>query len=111
MIKTRLRIQEAADYLGVSSKTLRRWDKSEKLIPSRTTGGQRYYKRSQLDQFRIEKEREKVKKELLTKPETGLPIPDFSSSSYQKTAGKLLNEAEFAKKLKSVQKKADKIII
>ena len=37
-------IQDAAKYLGVSSQTLRRWEKTKKMIPShRTKGGQRRY--------------------------------------------------------------------
>jgi putative resolvase len=42
-------IHKAADFLGVSTQTLRRWEISKKLIPShRTPGGQRRYCISQL---------------------------------------------------------------
>src|SRR3989339_2124263 len=46
-----LRIQDAANYIGVSSKTLRRWDKKGKLVPLRSKGDQRYYSKKQLDLF------------------------------------------------------------
>jgi len=46
--KNHLRIQEAADILGVSTKTLRRWSASGKLVPARSHGNQRYYSREQL---------------------------------------------------------------
>ena len=45
-----LNISEAANYLGVSTSTLRRWEREEKLIPDeRTRGGQRRYALSTLD--------------------------------------------------------------
>lgn len=44
-----LSIQQAAQTLGVSPQTLRRWEKKKKIIPShRTEGGQRRYDISQL---------------------------------------------------------------
>ena len=44
----RYSISQAADHLGVSSSTLRRWEASGKLVPERTVGGQRRYSASQL---------------------------------------------------------------
>lgn len=45
-------IDKAAKFLGVSTQTLRRWDKSKKLIPShRTPGGQRRYDIAQLQPY------------------------------------------------------------
>ena len=42
-------IQEASKYLGVSTQTLRRWEKNKKIIPAhRTQGGQRRYSAAQL---------------------------------------------------------------
>jgi len=39
-----LSIQQAAEYLGVSTQTLRRWEKTKKITPAhRTQGGQRRY--------------------------------------------------------------------
>ena len=45
----KFKISQAADFLGVSTKTLRRWDAAGHLTPQRTTGGQRYYTRTQLE--------------------------------------------------------------
>lgn len=50
MDKELLTIREAAEFLGVSIDTLRRWDKSGKLIAVRKEGGtHRYYKRGDLE--------------------------------------------------------------
>jgi excisionase family DNA binding protein len=45
------RIADAAKYLGVSTKTLRRWDDNGKLKAIRSEGDQRYYSQAQLDTF------------------------------------------------------------
>ncbi len=42
-------ISEAGDLLGVSNTSLRRWEKSGKLVPERTAGNQRRYRLSQID--------------------------------------------------------------
>src|SRR5258708_4265466 len=47
-----LNIQEAAKYLGVSAKTLRRWDVSNQLPTVRTIGGHRRYRLSDLKNFK-----------------------------------------------------------
>ena len=44
-----LSIGEAAEWLGVSPMTLRRWEASGKLTPERTAGNQRRYRLSQID--------------------------------------------------------------
>lgn len=50
-----LRVSEAADYLGVSAQTLRRWDAEGKLTAFRRPGSEyRYYKRADLEPFRLE---------------------------------------------------------
>jgi DNA repair protein RadD len=50
-----LAVQEAADYIGVSAQTLRRWDSAGKLRPVRHAGsGYRYYRRADLEPFRLE---------------------------------------------------------
>src|ERR1700756_2227895 len=47
-----LGIQGAAEYLGVSPQTLRRWEKKKKMTPAhRTQGGQRRYSMAQLRPF------------------------------------------------------------
>ena len=48
-----LRIKEAAEILGVSIDTLRRWDKSGKLVAIRKDGGvHRYYSEKDLEVFK-----------------------------------------------------------
>lgn len=50
-----LSVKDAADYVGVSSQTLRRWDESGKLSPIRhPANGYRYYRRSDLEPFRLQ---------------------------------------------------------
>ena len=50
-----LSLRDAADYIGVSTQTLRRWDASGKLKPVRQpSSGYRYYKRADLEPFRLE---------------------------------------------------------
>ena len=44
----KLKIKEAAQELGVSDKTLRRWEQSQKIIVERTKGGHRRYDLAQL---------------------------------------------------------------
>ncbi|WP_442509350.1 MerR family transcriptional regulator [Novipirellula sp. SH528] len=47
-----LRVGEAAEYLSVTSETLRNWDKSGRLVPTRhPVTGYRYYRREDLDAF------------------------------------------------------------
>jgi DNA repair protein RadD len=53
-----LGVGEAAAYLGVSRQTLRRWDDERKLIAVRRPGNNyRYYKRADLEPFRLEYQR------------------------------------------------------
>ena len=42
-------VSEAAERLGISPTTLRRWEESGKLIPERTQGNQRRYRLSQIE--------------------------------------------------------------
>ena len=52
MRKELLTIREAAELLGVSIDTLRRWDKSGKLVATRKDGGtHRYYAKEDLELF------------------------------------------------------------
>ena len=44
-----LTISEVSRTLGVTTQTLRKWDKSGKLTPVRTLGGHRRYLRSDVD--------------------------------------------------------------
>jgi len=54
-----LSIDEAAKYLGVSSKTLRRWESAGKLIPERTEGGHRRYSADKLLFFKTTKRKKR----------------------------------------------------
>lgn len=50
-----LQVSEAAEYIGVSAQTLRRWDRSGRLpAVRRPENGYRYYRRSDLEPFRLE---------------------------------------------------------
>ncbi len=46
-----LTIKQTAEYLNVSTDTLRKWDKYGKLVPLTTTGGHRRYQQEQLDSY------------------------------------------------------------
>lgn len=46
-----LKIGETAKHLSVSVDTLRRWEASGKLVPTRTPGGTRLYSQEQIDNF------------------------------------------------------------
>lgn len=50
-----LRISEAAELIGVTTETLRNWDKSGRLAPVRNpVTGYRYYDRETIERFRDE---------------------------------------------------------
>jgi DNA repair protein RadD len=50
-----LSVQDASAYIGVSAQTLRRWDAAGKLKPVRhPVSGYRYYRRADLEPFRLE---------------------------------------------------------
>lgn len=50
-----LALKDAAEYIGVSAQTLRRWDAADKLKPIRhPSSGYRFYKRADLEPFRLE---------------------------------------------------------
>ncbi len=44
-------IKQAAEILGVSIMTLRRWEKSGRLIPLRSKGGHRYYRPEDIKEY------------------------------------------------------------
>lgn len=59
----RLKIGEAAMYLGVTPSTLRRWDKLGKLKSERNViTGHRYYYKKELDKFLDIYESARIKK-------------------------------------------------
>lgn len=54
MNEDKIRISEAAKILGVTTQTLRNWEKSGKLLPERSAGKQRYYSRETLNKFALD---------------------------------------------------------
>ena len=60
-----LSIQEAAELLKVTTKTLRRWEASGLLVPARTTGGHRRYLLSQIQDLKGERHGKVTKRRLL----------------------------------------------
>jgi len=64
-------IGQAAEYLGVSIDTLRRWEKKGRVEAFRSPGGHRYYERDDLDKLFGKKyvHEEKPLKEEIEKPE------------------------------------------
>lgn len=80
--KALLSIGEAADYLGVSIDTLRRWEKKEKIEAYRSPGGHRYFKIRELDELfgkkyerKKETEPRKRKKIVVEEKVVEQPIP------------------------------------
>lgn len=55
-MKNTYNISEAAELIGVSVKTLQRWDREGKLVASRTPSNRRYYTKNQLSEFCDEEE-------------------------------------------------------
>jgi DNA repair protein RadD len=50
-----MQVTEAADYIGVSAQTLRRWDREGRLTAVRRPGSRyRYYRQADLEPFRLE---------------------------------------------------------
>jgi hypothetical protein len=63
-------IKEAAGFLGVSEKTLRRWENKGILLPLRTKGGHRRYKLSNLKDIKQKKGKHNLTQNILdTKPQ------------------------------------------
>ena len=83
-----LTISQAAEYLSVSNRTLRDWDKTGKLKSYKTDGGHRRYRKEDLDAF-IGIEGDK-------KEEKDLPVATYSrvSSHEQKAKGDLDRQSQ-----------------
>src|SRR5258708_33055332 len=75
MKKDLLTIQEAAIILGVSTKTLRRWDEGKILVPHRTKGNQRRYLKDEVVAFRDKKK--------FSRPFNPIIIPQGAPASQQ----------------------------
>lgn len=84
-------ISAAAKYLGVSISTLRRWDKKEQLIPSRTIGGHRRYSFESLKEFNPPEDAEDV---IVKNTGRKLAIYSRVSSQKQSTDGNLIRQTQ-----------------
>ncbi len=54
MQNNKIRIGKAAEILGVTTQTLRNWEKTGKLTPKRSAGGQRYYDAEEVQRFAVD---------------------------------------------------------
>lgn len=82
-----LPIKKAAEYLGVSPQTLRRWDEEGKLRPVRHPASRyRFYKRTELEPFRLQYQRALVS--------TGDVTKFFQSTSYNIEENQRLREPQ-----------------
>ena len=81
-------IQEAARILGVSTKTLRRWDKKGILTSYRTQGDHRRYPLTQITNFKEQRDLKPIKRDLQTNQKFSkeLPVLFKSLHSHQKRA-------------------------
>lgn len=70
-IKQFLSIGEAAEYLGVSIDTLRRWAKAGKISDTRSPGGHRYFRKTDLDNL-FDTKYERYNEPKFRKPTTNL---------------------------------------
>src|SRR5262249_19733907 len=52
-----MRIGEAAEWLGVSVETIRRWGREGRITVSRTGGGQRMVSRDEVSRLMVERKR------------------------------------------------------
>src|SRR5579872_2191220 len=84
-------IQEVATLLGVSAKTLRRWEETGKIKPIRTVGNQRRYRLDDIKKLErrlnLQKARQEVRKEIAQEKAQHVPVftplsePTASSAS------------------------------
>ena len=54
MSDKKIRIGEVAKLLGITTQTLRNWEKQGKLMPERSPGGQRYYFLDTVERFALD---------------------------------------------------------
>lgn len=81
------RISDAAEYVGVSAQTLRRWEKEGRVDAVRHPGnGYRYYRRADLEPFRLEYQR--------AAGETSNPGQLFQAANANIEANDLLREPQ-----------------
>jgi len=113
-------IQEVANILGVSTKTLRRWDQRGRFVSTRTAGNQRRYSQQQIDEFRknlklapktAPEEKPLFQEQALQKPEITHSLPpalsSLPSNSFLKHHFLLRYENEINESEKSVEGKEE----
>src|SRR3972149_10025117 len=101
----RLSITEAARFLNISAKTLRRWEKQGILVPERTVGNQRRYSLIQLQEFDPNTKRLEIQSSFPKSPATlfselppnqpGISVPLHSDSVIVKKKIILLRKLAF----------------
>ncbi|MBI2031791.1 MAG: MerR family transcriptional regulator, partial [Candidatus Levybacteria bacterium] len=80
-------IQEVANILGVSTKTLRRWEEKGILVPHRTPGNQRRYTQEHIDNFKRQRNGETILQDERVIPASQLFPQTFPSESQRKYQG------------------------
>jgi excisionase family DNA binding protein len=76
-----LKIGEAAKLLGLSSETLRRWERDGKITFSRTPGGKRLFSEADLEQIKnLLKPTHQPVNALVDQPTAGVPSKSFNFS-------------------------------
>lgn len=100
-------IKKAAKILGISTQTLRRWDKNGRLVSVRGKNNYRYYKREDVEEYirRNEKDIFKIAKSWVLNSNAVEPQSDFyciDTSVFQARLGRLKSDLEKMEKLKEI---------
>src|SRR3972149_10944136 len=106
--KNDLSINEASEFFGVSTKTLRRWEEKGVLQPARTLGGHRRYSLEVLKRFKESKGAKRLKPQIF--PIISQPRPKSQKTISEKHQipeiyQKLPSPREYISSLNKVQKK------
>jgi mucin-19 len=70
-------IKDAAEYLNVSTKTLRRWEDRDVIVPHRTKGGHRRYNFAKLEEFKNQKGKKRIRAKESYYPASKLIAPQI----------------------------------
>jgi len=100
-------IKKAAKMLNVSTQTLRRWDKSGRLVSVRGKNNYRYYKKEDVEEYIENNEKDifKIARNWALSNNATAPQPDFycmDVSVFQARLGRLKNDLSRIKKLKEI---------
>ncbi|MGD8744566.1 MAG: MerR family DNA-binding transcriptional regulator, partial [Candidatus Woesebacteria bacterium] len=96
-----LTISQAAEYLNVSKKTLRRWEDKEILTPQRTKGGHRRYNLYKLISFKKKKGNKRLSSKSLGKIQKykEISLGKDTKDTDEISADMIKSEIEFKKEL------------